>query len=66
MDACPFGRASAAIWASWEQNSKENTRFFKKTRDCQTIAGFLFLTQNQKRKEKHEHKSDTGADKVRP
>jgi hypothetical protein len=42
MDLCPFGRALAAVLASWERTS-DLRKGFQKTRDCQSIAGFLLF-----------------------
>jgi hypothetical protein len=47
MDRCPFGSISPTALASWEEIFKVITDF-QKTRDCQSIAGFLL---NQSRPE---------------
>jgi hypothetical protein len=41
MDECLCGSARAAPKQSWDKNSRLKIRF-PKTRDCQSIAGFLF------------------------
>jgi hypothetical protein len=55
MDACPFGRASAGVLASWGQNSDLRKQIFK-TRDCQSIAGFSLFNPKPNERKKHEQK----------
>jgi hypothetical protein len=51
MDICPFGRALAAVLASWERTSDLRVKDFKKPAIASQSRVFCFLT---KRKEKYE------------
>src|SRR5208282_2716720 len=91
MAAWPLGSPSSAVamlrrvdatpvfWATWERNPKTNQPI-SETRDCPSIAGFLFVKPKPKNeRRKHEQKPKTGlrraevasatqagADRVRP
>ena len=61
MDACLFGCASVLVWASWEWNSKQKNRFFRKPRDCQSIAGFSVFNSKPANKMKNMNKNQVRA-----
>jgi hypothetical protein len=65
MDLCPSGRAPAVTLASWERTS-DSRKDFKNPAIAGQSRGFCFFDAKPERKEKHEQKQNTGADKVRP